>query len=169
MNRVGTGTGDRVGDEVGDRGGNERVGKTGRLGKRALKHPNTHPEHSPLKQPSILPLRKGFMCELDAALTHQALFIPSQSPGNPSLDFGPLALSPSSTQIPTICTLADRASVAHLAFGSARDYLVGSDPSSDPGNSVQEEGGGMSGGTSNMSLSPHSAATSWPCCTKRGP
>lgn len=99
--------GDREGSGDGDKGGNERARKTGRLGKRALELPNRRPVNSPLKRLSILPLRKGFMSELDPALTHEALFIPSQSPGNPSLILGPFALSPSSAQIRP---LSDRAS-----------------------------------------------------------
>lgn len=138
----GTGTGYREGDEDGDRVGNERVGKTGRLEKRALKSSNIHPANSPLKQLSILPLRKGFMSELDLALTHEARFIPSQSPGNPSLDLRPLALFPSSTQIPTI--LHSCLQGFHSAPGIWKreggcgwgDYLVGSGP----GSSVQEGG-----------------------------
>lgn len=149
--------------------GNERVGKTGRLEKRALKSPNIHPANSPLKQLSILPLRKGFMSELDPALTHEARFIPSQSPGNPSLDLRPLALSPSSTQIPTICTLASRASIVRLVFGSVRVGVNGGITLwAQVLEALFRRVGGMSRGASNMSLSPHSAPTSWPCCTKRG-
>lgn len=94
----------------------------GELGRRALKHLDTGPGNSPLKQLSILTLSRGFVSELDPALTLEALFIPNQSPGNPRLALVPPLFLPAQAKSPKVCTLADGASVVHLVFGSLGDY-----------------------------------------------
>lgn len=103
------------------------------------------------------------MSELDLALTLEALFIPNQSPRNPKLGLGPFTLSPSSNQIPK------RLHSCGQGFCSAPGiWKLGGLQWSQILEALLRRAGGMGRGTFNMSLSPHSAAPSWLCCTKRG-
>lgn len=97
-------------------------GGGGELQRRALKGLDTRPGNSPLKQLSILPLSRGFMSELDPALTLEALFIPSQSLGTQGWALVPPFFLPAQAKSPEVCTLADGASAGHLVFGSMGDY-----------------------------------------------
>lgn len=123
----------------------------------------TRSGNAPLKPPSILPLRRGFMSELDPALTLQALFIPNQSPGNPGLGHGPSTLSPSSSQIPQ-----SRYSCGQGLCSAPGIWKLGGLEWPQILGALFKRVGGRCRGALNVTLLSHSAATSWLWCTKRG-